>query len=315
MSTQNIRKLRPDAVGSLEQLRDGLRQFLVGKEELADIILCGVLASGHLLFEDIPGIGKTTLIKALAKLLGLQISRVQCTSDLLPSDILGVEVFSARQEEFVFHPGPIFSNFLLVDELNRTSPRTQSALLEAMAEGVITINRKQYPLPQPFMVFATQNPSDYLGTYALPESQLDRFTAKVRLWYPVDAQERKIFGAASLNPLDALPSAELGGHAVIEMQKAAEKIQVSERVVDYVKQVIDRTRNHEALKQGISTRGGVIWLRMARARALLYGRDYLIPDDLLALAGPCLSHRLLSRSSGSDNALILDSILKSIDVE
>jgi MoxR-like ATPase len=299
----------------LDTLRRALQAFLVGKEALGDLILCGVLASGHILFEDIPGIGKTTLIKALAKLLGLEMSRIQCTSDLLPSDILGVEVYSASREAFVFHPGPVFSNFLLVDELNRTSPRSQSALLEAMAEGVVTINRKVYPLPQPFLVFATQNPSDHVGTYALPESQLDRFAARVRLWYPVDAQERQIFTQSARDPLEALSAGHLGPDTLCRWQAAAEGVHVSDRVIDYVKKVVDRTRSHEALKLGVSTRGGVIWLRMARARALLCGRDYIIPDDLLALAGPCLGHRVIPRSAGADMTLVLDGILKSIDIE
>jgi MoxR-like ATPase len=300
---------------ALDQLRQKLKPFLVGKEATSDVILCGLLASGHILFEDIPGIGKTTLIKALAKLVGMEMSRIQCTSDLLPSDLLGVEVFSATKEQFIFHPGPLFSNFVLVDELNRTSPRTQSALLEAMAEDVVSINRKQYPLPQPFLVFATQNPSDHLGTYSLPESQLDRFAAKIRLWYPVDAQERSIFTASALDPIAALTSGGLGPQRMIQLQRASDEIFVSDRIVDFAKRVIDRTRNHEALKLGISTRGGVIWLRMARARALIYGRDYVIPDDLLALAGPCLSHRVVPRATGTDVALALETIIKSVDIE
>ena len=300
---------------SLQSLRIGLAPFLVGKEALGEVLLCGLLSSGHILFEDIPGIGKTTLIKALAKLVGVPLSRIQCTSDLLPSDILGIEAYSAERDEFKFHPGPIFANFILVDELNRTSPRTQSALLEAMAEGVVTINRKAYALSRPFLVFATQNPSDYLGTYALPESQLDRFAAKIRLSYPADTQERKIFTASALDPLSTLAEGQLGSEIILQLQSEVEKVFVSERVVDYVRSVVEKTRHHDALKLGVSTRGGVIWLRMARARAILHGRDFVTPDDLLILAIPCLAHRITARSTGADAAVILDSILSTVDIE
>lgn len=300
---------------TMQQLRQGLTPFLSGKEALEDVILSSVLASGHILFEDIPGIGKTTLIKALAKLMGVEMARVQCTSDLLPSDILGIEVYSTQQEALVFHPGPIFANFILVDELNRTSPRTQSALLEAMAEGRVTINRRPYPLPQPFQVFATQNPSDHLGTYSLPESQLDRFAARIRLSYPVEKQEREIFSASASDPLESLAPKKLDRSVILSLQGMVDSVFVSERAVDYVHAVIEKTRNHEALKLGVSTRGGVIWIRMAKALALIEGRDYVTPDDLLTLARPCLSHRLIPRSSGGDPSVALDVILKSVDIE
>jgi MoxR-like ATPase len=298
---------------ALAAFRRELTAFLRGKDGLCDVILSAVLSSGHLLFEDVPGVGKTTLVKALSRWLGLSMSRIQCTSDLLPADILGVEVYSQATDAFVFHQGPIFSQIVLVDELNRASPRTQSALLEAMAEGVVSLNRKAYPLPQPFLVCATQNPSDYVGTYRLPESQLDRFAAKVHLDYPSDEREREILSQGAGDVLSRLGGALLDAQRLNELSKAAESVHVASRVVDFAKNVIDSTRRHEALRLGISTRGAVIWMRMARARALVQERAYVTPDDLIFLAVPCLAHRLVPRH-GDDARPALEEILSRTEV-
>lgn len=306
--------VRTGPKATLQTLRAELHRILHQKEELADTLLCALLCSGHILFEDVPGVGKTTLIKAVAKLLGLEMARVQCTSDLLPSDILGVEVFSSEKEQFAFHKGPIFSNIVFVDELNRCSPRTQSALLEAMAEGIVTLNRTTHPLPNPFVVFATQNPSDFVGTYPLPESQLDRFAAKIHLNYPSASREKEILMHSVTDPLSDVPQLNLGPELLAQMQAATEKVHVEERVVDYVKRFIDATRNHPAIRLGVSTRGGVIWVRMAKAHASINGRDYVTPDDLHALAVPCLLHRLVSRN-GADPLPALQEILSSIPIE
>jgi len=303
-----------DSRSALVELRRNLHVILNQKEDVADTLLCALLCSGHVLFEDVPGVGKTTLIKTLAKLLGLDMSRIQCTADLLPSDILGIEVFSSEKDTFTFHQGPIFSHIVFVDELNRCSPRTQSALLEAMAEGIVTLNRTTHALPSPFVVFATQNPSDFVGTYPLPESQLDRFSAKIHLNYPSESRERSIFSQSSPDPIAGVPELNFGPETLSDLQKSIEGIHVSDRVVDYAKRVVDSTRNHPGIRLGVSTRGGVIWIRMAKAHALLEGRDFVTPDDLHALAIPCLLHRLVSRT-GNDALPALQEILTSTPVD
>ncbi len=314
-ASANLSAAKPvNAKAALVSLRTQMHLMLAQKEPLADTLLCAILSGGHVLFEDVPGVGKTTLIKGVTKLLGVEMARVQCTSDLLPSDIIGVEVFSSDKEGFVFHKGPVFSHVLFVDELNRCSPRTQSALLEAMAEGVVTLNRTTYALPSPFLVFATQNPSDFVGTYPLPESQLDRFAARLHLNYPGLAQERRIFEKSSADPVALMRPEVIGVDALIALQKAAEKTHLSDRVVDYMTRIIDRTRNHPGIRLGVSTRGGVVWVRMARAHALLNGRDFVTPDDLHALAIPCLLHRIVARG-GQDALPALQEILASTPVE
>lgn len=303
-----------DHTMKVQALREALGLVLRGKEAVAETVLCALLSSGHVLFEDVPGVGKTTLIKFVSRWLGVEFSRIQCTSDLLPSDILGVEVYNQTNESFVYHKGPLFSPIVFVDELNRASPRTQSALLEAMAEGFVTVNRRAYELPKPFLVFATQNPSESIGTYPLPESQLDRFSARVKLQYPIDSVERDILRVATLNPMATTPTQILSLAELMSVQQQVDAIHVGDRVVDVAKQILDASRSQEGLKLGISTRGGVLWLRMARARAYLMRRDHVIPDDLLALAPSCLGHRLLSRA-GRDASPVLDSLLSSVRID
>lgn len=278
------------ATDSLSDVKKELESFLHGKEKLAEAILCAVLAEGHLLFEDIPGVGKTTLIKALSQWLGLSMTRIQCTSDLLPSDILGVEVYQSSKEAFHFQPGPIFSNFVFVDELNRASPRTQSALLEAMAEGVVTIQKKSYPLPKPFLIIAAQNPSTQMGTYALPESQWDRFSACLSLGYPSEDKEISIL-ENSVKDQDASSIAALATpEALSEWQRKVNEVTCTRRVSGYARRVLDSSRKE--FPPGFSTRAGVLWMRMAKARAVLHGRNYVLPDDLIEMAAPSLSHRI-----------------------
>jgi len=281
---------KSNATNSLSEVKKELEKFLHGKEKLAEAILCSVLAEGHLLFEDIPGVGKTTLIKALSQWLGLSMTRIQCTSDLLPSDILGVEVYQNSKESFVFQPGPIFSNFVFVDELNRASPRTQSALLEAMAEGVVTIQKKSYPLPKPFLIIAAQNPSTQMGTYALPESQWDRFSACLSLGYPSEDKEMSILESSAkdqgASSIEALATPE----ALSEWQRKVNEVTCARRVSAYARRLLDNSRKE--FPPGFSTRAGVLWMRMAKARAVLHDRNYVLPDDLIEMAAPSLSHRI-----------------------
>lgn len=299
---------------ALESFRKELSGFVKGKDALVDAMMCAILSSGHVLIEDIPGVGKTTTIKAISRLLGLEMRRVQCTSDLLPSDIIGVEVFHAASQSFEFHKGPLFSNIVLADELNRASPRTQSALLEAMGEGFVTVDRHTYELPKPFILFAAQNPSDHIGTYPLPESQMDRFSVKLRLEYPSEEKEREIFKKSVIDPVAVLTANVLSRNDLDKLQNALEAVFISDRIADYAKRFINATRHHEALKRGVSTRGGVIWLRVARARALMYGRDYVTPDDLLALGTACLSHRVITHT-GNDSHHVVEHLLNTIDIE
>jgi len=301
-------------LANLQKFRENLGKLLRGKEEVVEGILSALLASGHILLEDVPGVGKTTLIKAVSQLLGLDMKRIQCTSDLLPSDIIGVEVFDQQRQEFKFHEGPLFSNIILADELNRASPRTQSALLEAMGEGFVTVDRKTYPLPRPFFVFASQNPSDHVGTYPLPESQLDRFAIKIQLNYPSEEKEMEIFQLSQRDPLAFLPTGVLTLAELEALQTTVESVHISDRVAAYVKRFVDATRKHESLKLGISTRGGVSWLRLARARAVLSRRDYVTPDDLIFLAPQCLSHRVITQA-GNDGAHVIQNLLNTIDVD
>lgn len=300
-------------LASLKTLEQELRRLVDDKGPIIETTLCALLAGGHVLLEDVPGVGKTTYIKALAKLLGQQMQRVQFTADLLPSDIVGVEIYDSERREFVFHRGPIFTQILLADELNRASPRTQSALLEAMGEGHVTVDRRSYELPRPFIVFASQNPMDNVGTYDLPESQLDRFAAKIKMGYPTERREVEIFKAAARDPLDSVASAIIRSDELNALQAALESVHVSDKVAIYAKRFIDRSRVDERLRVGVSTRGGVSWMRMARARAMLAGRAFVTPDDLQAMAVVCLAHRMLAQPN-TDSELVVRELLQSVDV-
>ncbi len=297
---------------ALQRIREPLADLLKGKELAVEAVLSSILSRGHVLLEDVPGVGKTTLVKAIARVLGLDMKRIQCTSDLLPSDIVGVEVYEGSAGKFQFHKGPIFANLVLADELNRASPRTQSALLEAMGEGGVTVDRVTHHLPVPFLLFATQNPNEHLGTYPLPESQLDRFSVKLQLSYPIAEKEREIFRKSTLDPLASIPENVLTAEELQSLQEQVEQVHLSDAVVNYVSRVAEATRAHALILRGISTRGGIAWLRVAKGRAFLLGRDYVTPDDLIALGPFALAHRIVVQP-GNDAQTLVEKVLNSVD--
>ncbi|KQP09051.1 MoxR family ATPase [Pseudorhodoferax sp. Leaf265] len=279
-----------------EKVRDLLRQLngvIVGKQaQVQDCVAC-LLAGGHLLIEDVPGVGKTTLAHALARTFGLQFSRVQFTSDLMPSDLSGVSVYERGKEAFVFHPGPLFAQILLADEINRASPKTQSALLEAMEEKQVTVEGATRPLPRPFFVIATQNPQDQLGTFALPESQLDRFLMRISIGYPDRAAERLLLAGEDRRELvDALP-ALLNGAQLQQLQQQVLQVHAAPPLIEYVQDLIAATRSGRWFLQGLSPRAGIAVVRAAKAQALLAGRDYVAPDDVQAILPQTVAHRLV----------------------
>lgn len=281
------------------QLQRSIARAIYGKEEAIQLALITLLARGHLLIEDVPGVGKTTLAQALAKSFHCSFQRIQFTSDLLPSDVLGVSVYNPESREFEFRSGPIFANVVLADEINRTTPRTQSALLEAMNEAQVSIDGKTLTLPQPFLVIATQNPVEHHGTYPLPESQLDRFLMRIKMGYPSPETEREILrkrvGVLGENPLDGLePVADVS--EVLAMQDSVAQIKVDTSLHDYALDIVNRTRNSEQLALGVSPRGTLMLQRAAQARAFLDGRDYCLPDDFKQLAVPVFSHRVVASS-------------------
>jgi MoxR-like ATPase len=278
------------------QLQRAIARAIYGKEEAIQLALITLLARGHLLIEDVPGVGKTTLAQALAKSFHCSFARIQFTSDLLPSDVLGVSVYAAETREFEYRPGPIFANVVLADEINRTTPRTQSALLEAMNEAQVTVDGKTLTLPQPFLVIATQNPIEHHGTYPLPESQLDRFLMRIRMGYPSHETEREILRKRTgEDPVQSLePVADV--HDVLAMQHQVAQIRVDTSLHDYALEIVHRTRHSEQLSLGVSPRGTLMLQRAAQARAFLDGRDYCLPDDFKSLAVAVFSHRVAASS-------------------
>ncbi|WP_375140974.1 AAA family ATPase [Ideonella alba] len=276
----------------LTQLKGQISTIVVGKPTQVDDCLACLLAGGHLLVEDLPGVGKTTLAHALAISLGLQFSRVQFTADLMPSDLIGVSVFERSNERFVFHPGPVFAQVLLADEINRAGPKTQSALLEAMEEHQVSIDGATRALPRPFFVIATQNPGEQLGTYPLPESQLDRFLMCISLGYPDVRAERALLAGEDRRELLARLKPVLGPEELLQAMAAVGQIHVSEPLLDYLQALIAATRSGRWFVDGLSPRAGIGVLRVARARALLVGRDHVTPDDLQAVLPQAIAHRL-----------------------
>jgi MoxR-like ATPase len=291
-----------DTQQKLESLVNQLNTVIVGKtRQNHDCVTC-LLACGHLLIEDVPGVGKTTLAHALARTFGLQFSRVQFTSDLMPSDLSGVSIYERAREAFVFHPGPLFAQVLLADEINRASPKTQSALLEAMEEKQVTVDGTTHPLPSPFFVIATQNPLDQIGTYALPESQLDRFLMRISLGYPDRAAERQLLsGHDRRDMLETLPSL-LTPAELHTLQQQVQAVHAAPPLLDYVQDLIAATRNGQWFMQGLSPRAGIAVLRAAKARALLCGRDYVAPDDVQAILPQTIAHRLTPVSEAGRGA-------------
>lgn len=282
-----------DAQRTIHSLLAQLNTVIVGKPaQVQDCVAC-LLAGGHLLIEDVPGVGKTTLAQALARSFGLRFARVQFTADLLPSDLLGVSVYERAKEDFVFHRGPVFAQVLLADEINRASPRTQSALLEAMEEKQVTIDGETRALPQPFFVIATQNPNDQLGTYALPESQLDRFLMRISLGYPDRAAERALLAGGDRRALLEGMLPLLSGEDLRALQNAVLAVHTSQALLDYVLDLIAATRSGRWFVQGLSPRAGIALVRAAKAQALIQGRDYVAPDDVQAVLPQTIAHRLV----------------------
>ncbi len=283
------------ALGLIHRLELNIARALVGKPEVVRLAVIGLLARGHLLIEDVPGVGKTTLAHALARSLGATFQRIQFTSDLLPSDILGVSIYDGKTGEFAFKPGPLFSNIVLADEINRSTPKTQSSLLEAMNEGQVSLDHHTYPLPRPFMVLATQNPLEYQGTYPLPESQLDRFLLRIRIGYPGRDDEKEILKGAAVTSLEQIEPV-LSAEEVLELQAANDKVRVDESLLDYVMALVEATRRSPLLGLGVSPRGSLALLRVAQARAMADGRAYVVPDDIKRVAVPTWAHRVIVRA-------------------
>ena len=277
----------------IQQLLNQLNTVIVGKsQQVSDCVAC-LLAGGHLLIEDVPGVGKTTLAHALARSFGLQFSRVQFTADLMPSDLVGVSIYERGREAFVFHPGPVFAQVLLADEINRASPKTQSALLEAMEEKQVTVEGETRALPEPFFVIATQNPHDQLGTYALPESQLDRFHMRLSIGYPDRAAERELLrGQDRRDMLDKLPPALMPAD-LAALQHTVSQVHTAEPVLEYLQDLVAATRNGQWFAQGLSPRAALAVVRSAKAQAYLSGRDYVAPDDIAAILPQTVAHRMI----------------------
>ena len=276
-------------------LQANVERVIRGKSEVIQFCIAALLSKGHILLEDVPGVGKTTLAHALARSLSLSFQRIQFTSDLLPADIVGVTIFNQDQQEFEFISGPVFTNVLLADEINRATPKSQSALLEAMSEGMITVEKRRLPLPDPFLVIATQNPIEHVGTYPLPESQLDRFLMRLTIGYPNSVDEKKLLRAGGAQ--DALEHLEpvLEEHEVRELQAQVPSIHVNESLVDYLMAIVQTTRNHPEVVVGVSTRGALTFFKACQSLAMTSGRDFVIPEDVKQLAAPVLAHRIVMK--------------------
>ena len=284
------------AATKLAELRKSIGRVVKGKDDVIQLALTSLLARGHLLIEDVPGVGKTTLAQALARSFQCSFQRIQFTSDMLPSDVIGVSVYNPAAQQFEFKPGPIFANVVVADEINRTTPKTQSALLEAMNESQITVDNHTHPLPQPFLVLATQNPIEHHGTYPLPESQLDRFLMRIRMGYPSRESEKEIIRNGSGHAPAEKAAPLMDAADVLAMQESVGRVKVEESLLDYAIEIIDRTRQTEQLTLGVSPRGAVMLHRAAQARAFLEGRDYCLPDDFKRLIVPVFAHRVVVSS-------------------
>ena len=293
-------------------IHENVERVIVGKADVLDLLLVALFAGGHVLLEDVPGTGKTTLARALAVSLGLQFKRVQCTPDLLPNDISGVSVFHPPSGQFQFRQGPIFANVLLADEINRATPRTQSALLEAMAERQVTVDGVTYPLPEPFLVFATENPIEFEGTFPLPEAQLDRFFLRLTVGYPALGDEARMLRAISgQHPIETLQPV-VDGTRLPELQQLVSTVHVADSVVDYVLRLVTATRSHQDVALGASPRASLALFRAAQAAAALAGREFVIPDDVKRMAEPVLTHRLLLKAESALRGRVAGAVLRDI---
>lgn len=301
---------------SLKLLQNRINSVIKGKPDQVKLAVVTLLSRGHLLIEDVPGVGKTTLAFTLAKATNCSFQRIQFTSDMLPTDIIGVSIYNADTKNFEFKQGPVFANIILADEINRTSPKTQSALLEAMNEKRVSLDRKTYALPEPFMVIATQNPLEYHGTFPLPESQIDRFMMSIRLGYPETEYEKQaVVGQPSLEMIEKMEPV-ITSDEIIEMQNEADKVIIENSLVDYLMSIITATRNNEKIRLGASTRGAQFLLKAAKSNAYCEGRDYVVPSDIKDLADPVLSHRLILKSGilMNDSSFYIKDILENVPV-
>jgi MoxR-like ATPase len=297
-------------------LQANVEKVIRGKSEVVQFAIASLLAKGHILLEDVPGVGKTTLAHALARSLSLAFQRIQFTSDLLPADIVGVTIFNQDQQEFQFVSGPIFTNILLADEINRATPKSQSALLEAMNEGTITVEKRRLPLPDPFLVIATQNPVEHVGTYPLPESQLDRFLMKLTIGYPNATDEKKLLRSGGAQEVLEHLEPVVDEAEVRELQAQVGSIHVNESLLEYLMTIVQTTRTHVEVSLGVSTRGALTFFKACQALAMVQGRDFVIPEDVKRLAGPVLSHRIMMRDRRGDRseAMFIQRIVNEIPV-
>ncbi|MBO4695967.1 MAG: MoxR family ATPase [Lachnospiraceae bacterium] len=296
----------------IQKLKKQINRVFVGKEEVVDLVLCCLLGGGHVLLEDVPGVGKTTLARTLAKSIDCSFGRIQFTPDTLPSDVVGMTVFNMKTSAFDYHEGVVMHQILLADEINRTSPKTQSSLLEAMAEGQVTVDGKRYELPDPFMVIATQNPIEFVGTYPLPEAQLDRFMMRLSVGYPAKEQEllmaRNFLAGTEADSLESVCTAE----DIIKMRKEVTEVHLSEGVLGYIQEIIDLTRQDSKLMLGASPRALLALVRASQAKAFLAGRDFVKPDDVRDVAVPVLHHRILLTAEARIGGESTDSILATL---
>ncbi|MDV3467740.1 MoxR family ATPase [Stenotrophomonas sp. C3(2023)] len=309
------RMLTEDVRQALRAAQDQVNALVLGKAHEVRLAFVAALSGGHLLIEDLPGLGKTTLAHALASSLGLGFQRVQFTSDLLPADVLGVSILDAGSREFTFHPGPVFTHVLLADEINRAPPRTQSALLEAMAEQQVTLDGQTHPLPDPFFVIATQNPVDLSGTFPLPDSQLDRFLLRLAMGYPDATAERELLRGTDRRHLIAQATPKLSQEQVRQLRQAVGQVHASDALVDYVQALLTRSRQHGGVRVGLSPRAGLALLRAAKAHALLLGREHVLPEDVQALFVGVAGHRLVPEAESSSGPALAKAILHSVPVD
>ncbi len=300
---------------ALDRAQQQINALVLGKPQEVRLALVALLAGGHALIEDLPGLGKTTLAHALAATVGLDFQRIQFTSDLLPADVLGVSVYEAGSRQFQFHPGPVFTQVLLADEINRAPPRTQSALLEAMAEQQVTLDGSTHRLPDPFFVIATQNPVDLSGTFPLPDSQLDRFLLRFSLGYPNAESERALLTGTDRRELIAQAMPVLADGDVQALRRAAEQVHASEALVGYVQALLARSRQQPGIRVGLSPRAGLALLRAARAYALLLGREHVLPEDVQALFIAVAGHRLSGEAEAGSGAALAKAVLHAVPVD
>lgn len=302
----------------LNRIIDNIETVIIGKRETIELVAISLACNGHILIEDIPGVGKTSLVSALAKSISSTFKRIQFTPDILPSDVTGFTIYNQKSGEFEYRPGSIMSQIILADEINRASPKTQASLLEVMEENQVTVDGITYKVPQPFMVLATQNPVEYLGTYPLPEAQLDRFFMKVSVGYPLPEEESKILSnLQNKNPMDSLNPA-VDSQEIISLQQEVRNVHVDKSLRGYIVNIIDKTRNHPQILLGSSVRGSIYLFKAAQAWAYYNNRDYVIPDDIIKMVTPVLSHRIILKQEAKIKKIspedILNSITSSIDI-